>query len=60
LIAFVAGSPMQADHILSGLKHRLPAYSVPSRVIPIEQMPLNHNGKVDRGALVLTLENGGR
>ncbi len=60
LIAFVAGSPMQTDHILSGLKRRLPAYSVPSRVIPLDQMPLNHNGKVDRGALVLTLENGGR
>ena len=60
LIAFVAGSAMQTEHILSGLKRRLPDYSVPSRVIPIEQMPLNHNGKVDRGVLVLTLENGGR
>jgi len=56
LIGFVAGSPMKTEHILSGLKLRLPAYSVPSKIIPIERMPLNHNGKVDRVALIRTLE----
>lgn len=60
LIAFVAGSSLQTEQILSGLRSRLPAYSVPARVIPIERMPLNHNGKVDRVALVRTLESGGR
>ena len=59
LIAFVAGSPVKTEQILTGLKRRLPAYSVPSRIIPIENMPLNNNGKVDRSALVRTLERGG-
>jgi len=56
VIAFIAGSPMETSLILTGLKRQLPAYSVPSRIVHIEQMPLNHNGKVDRGALVRTLE----
>lgn len=59
LIAFIAGSPMKTAQILTGLKRLLPTYSVPSRIIHIEQMPLNHNGKVDRGALVRTLEHDG-
>lgn len=59
LIAFIAGSTLPTGEIMSGLKRLLPAYSVPSRIIPIEHMPLNANGKVDRGALLLTLHNGG-
>jgi acyl-CoA synthetase (AMP-forming)/AMP-acid ligase II len=58
LIAFVAGSPVTSEQILTGLRRRLPAYSVPSRIIPIKQMPLNNNGKVDRNALIRTLESG--
>jgi amino acid adenylation domain-containing protein len=59
LIAFVAGSPLPAEQIMSGLKRLLPAYSVPSRIIPLEHMPLNPNGKVDRNALLRSLDNGG-
>jgi non-ribosomal peptide synthetase component F len=59
LIAFIVGSPVKTEQILTGLRRRLPAYSVPSRIIPIEQMPLNNNGKVDRSALIRTLESGG-
>lgn len=58
LIAFIAGTIMPAEHILANLKTRLPPYSVPSKIIPLEQMPVNHNGKVDRAALILALENG--
>jgi acyl-CoA synthetase (AMP-forming)/AMP-acid ligase II len=58
LVAFVSGSAIKAEEILSGLKQRLPAYSVPARIILIAQMPLNQNGKVDRGALVRILEGG--
>ncbi len=60
LIAFIAGSPMKTAQILTGLKRCLPAYSVPSKIIHIEQMPLNASGKVDRGALVRTLERDGQ
>jgi amino acid adenylation domain-containing protein len=58
LIAFVAGSPKRTEEILTGLRRRLPNYSVPSRIIPIDTMPLNSNGKVDRGMLIRTLEKG--
>ena len=59
LIAFVAGSAKKTEEILTGLRLRLPTYSIPSRIIPIENMPLNNNGKVDRGTLIRTLKNRG-
>ncbi len=33
------------------LKKRVPAYMLPSRLIQLEQMPVNKNGKTDRNAL---------
>ncbi|GAB1823417.1 amino acid adenylation domain-containing protein [Herbidospora sp. RD11066] len=48
LVAYVVG-----DHgdLLAGLRERLPAYMVPSIVIPLDALPLTPNGKVDRRAL---------
>jgi len=57
IVAFVAGSLIQAATILTGLRLRLPAYSIPSRIIHIEQMPVTPNGKQDRGALLRILES---
>ncbi len=35
-------------HVLSSLKKGLPSYMIPSKVIFLEQFPLNANGKIDR------------
>jgi len=51
LIAFLTGAPVDAAHVVRGCRQRLPAYAVPQRVIALETMPLNANGKIDRRAL---------
>ena len=43
------------DAIRDRLKQSLPDYMVPSRIICLEKMPLNPNGKVDRAALPVPL-----
>jgi len=50
-VAFVGAESIDAERIQAGLRARLPAYMVPSRIVPLEAIPLNANGKVDRGAL---------
>jgi len=51
LIAFLTGAPVDAAQVVRGCRQRLPAYAVPQRVIALETMPLNANGKIDRRAL---------
>lgn len=41
--------------ITTGLQARVPAYMLPSRLVWVEQMPTNSNGKIDRRALLETL-----
>ena len=50
IILFYVGLPPKAQ-MASHLKECLPSYMVPNKLIPIEQMPLNANGKTDRMAL---------
>ena len=51
VIAFVSGNALDESRILERAKEVLPPYAVPQRLILIDQMPLNANGKVDRRAL---------
>ncbi len=39
------------DAVRAYLKTKLPVYSVPSTIIPLKNMPLNPNGKIDKPAL---------
>ena len=56
--AFAAGSDHHGDEAgaLALCRDRLPSYMVPKRVFFVDQLPLNSNGKIDRGALRPTLE----
>jgi amino acid adenylation domain-containing protein len=57
LVAFVAPKADTAA-LREHLKARLPQYMVPSVFVPLEELPLNANGKIDRQALAaLPLES---
>ncbi len=51
VIAFVMGSNVQEKHLLLEASRKLPHYMVPQRLIVLEEMPKNANGKVDRNEL---------
>jgi amino acid adenylation domain-containing protein len=50
-VAFVAGPALDNEATLVALRAILPPYMVPSRLIAIDALPLNANGKTDYGAL---------
>jgi D-alanine--poly(phosphoribitol) ligase subunit 1 len=50
-VAFVTGPALDADTVLAALRARLPHYMIPSRIIAVDAMPRNANGKTDYGAL---------
>jgi amino acid adenylation domain-containing protein len=49
--AFIAGFKGVAKEIQAAMKQRLPVYMVPNAIYPIPELPMNHNGKVNRKAL---------
>lgn len=51
ILAFYDGTPEKRD-IVKGLRELLPAYMLPNVWKRVEHMPLNHNGKIDRKALL--------
>ncbi|MEV6671062.1 non-ribosomal peptide synthetase [Streptomyces sp. NPDC051162] len=55
LVAFVEPVPgvvLDEDVLLAGARAALPLQAVPGAVYPVEDFPLNQNGKVDRAALL--------
>lgn len=51
IVGFVAGSKVDEDAIVTALRSQLPSYMQVSRVISVDEFPLNANGKIDRGTL---------
>lgn len=56
LLAYVVvrqASSTAASDLRAYLKGLIPEYAVPAAIVILDALPLNHNGKVDRGALPL-------
>lgn len=56
VVAFVTGSSVKENVLRNSVGAILPAYAVPREIRILPQLPLNVNGKVDRGALCSILE----
>lgn len=55
LVAYLVpkqNSKIAADQIRGFLKNKLPSYMLPARLLPLTELPITPNGKVDRLALL--------
>ena len=50
LVLFYTGA-IDAKDIKKNIKKKVPRYMIPTRYVTMEEMPLNLNGKIDRGEL---------
>jgi acyl-coenzyme A synthetase/AMP-(fatty) acid ligase len=57
IVAFVSGSA-NLDALPKAAAAVLPDYMVPRRILRVDEMPLNANGKIDRKALMAMLQEG--
>jgi amino acid adenylation domain-containing protein len=58
IVGVVSGSdPAHDEHIIAACETRLPRYMVPNRIYHFPQIPLNVNGKIDRGKITEMLAN---
>ena len=60
IVAFVSGAGIDATELLAACKASLADYMVPNKILLVDEMPLNANGKVDRAALKMWLESSHR
>jgi len=51
VVGFVCGPTSAERDIIANCRTHLPSYAVPRKIMVIDTMPLNANGKVDRNAL---------
>jgi len=54
IVGFVCGSLVPPAEIIAGCRTKLPAYMVPKKIVGVDRVPLNSNGKIDRTALCAT------
>lgn len=50
-LTLLPGSPVSSHQIISHCRENLPWYMVPEKIIFVDEMPLNENGKVDKKKL---------
>jgi acyl-CoA synthetase (AMP-forming)/AMP-acid ligase II len=58
VVAFVAAGERDEEVVKSRMRARVPAHMVPRRVVPVGDLPLTANGKLDRKLLVALLDAG--
>ena len=59
VVAFISGlGTLDENRVLAYCKDTLPDYMVPKRIVLIDDMPVNGNGKIDRVGLVRLLQAG--
>ncbi|WP_173142269.1 amino acid adenylation domain-containing protein [Kibdelosporangium persicum] len=51
VVAYVVSSGIDPAELRKELSERLPAYMVPGRIVAVDRIPVNANGKVDMSAL---------
>jgi D-alanine--poly(phosphoribitol) ligase subunit 1 len=55
IAAFHCAPESSRDQIREGMKKRVPAYMIPTRIQELDAMPTNSSGKIDRKALIRIL-----
>ncbi len=55
LVGFVSAEALDQDLVLKECRKELPVYACPRKLILIEELPVNANGKIDRKALLTKL-----
>ena len=56
IVGFAVGKDIEPDAVRSTLRGKLPGYMLPAKVVVLDSLPLNVNGKTDRAALASMLD----
>lgn len=57
ILVFCVAKDIEPKSIYKELKNKIPQYMLPDKITLVDQMPMNANGKIDRGFLRNLLEN---
>lgn len=56
IVLFYSGK-VSKDVVAERCKERLPKYMIPNKIVKMEELPLNRNGKIDRGNILESWKN---
>ncbi|MBR1483061.1 MAG: amino acid adenylation domain-containing protein, partial [Ruminococcus sp.] len=49
---YVEDAPVDPDDLKAAIARKLPSYMIPAFFVKLDKLPVNQNGKLDRGALI--------